>query len=61
MAAVGAWVTWQALPAVVMLASAAALGCALLGLFGRPIALAARVPFGAFLCLAAWAVWLGLV
>jgi leader peptidase (prepilin peptidase)/N-methyltransferase len=61
MAAIGAWVSWQALPAVVMVASATALGGALLGLFGRPIALAARVPFGAFLCLAAWAVWLGLV
>jgi leader peptidase (prepilin peptidase)/N-methyltransferase len=61
MAAIGAWVGWQELPAVVMLASAAALLGALLGLFGRPIALALRVPFGAFLCLAAWAVWLGLV
>jgi leader peptidase (prepilin peptidase)/N-methyltransferase len=61
MAAIGAWVSWQALPAVVMVASAAALGGALLGLFGRPIAPTARVPFGAFLCIAAWAVWLGLV
>ncbi len=61
MAAIGAWVSWQALPAVVMVASATALGGAVLGLFGRPIALAARVPFGAFLCLGAWAVWLGLV
>jgi leader peptidase (prepilin peptidase)/N-methyltransferase len=60
MAAIGAWVSWQALPAVVMIASAAALSGVLLGLFGRPIALAARVPFGAFLCFGAWAVWLSL-
>jgi hypothetical protein len=32
-----------------------------LGRSARRIARAARVPFGAFLCLAAWAVWLGLV
>jgi leader peptidase (prepilin peptidase)/N-methyltransferase len=61
MAAIGAWVSWEALPAVVVVASSAALGGALLGLFGRPIALGARVPFGTFLCLGAWAVWLGLV
>jgi leader peptidase (prepilin peptidase)/N-methyltransferase len=60
MAAIGAWVSWQALPAVVMVASVAALCGALLGLFGRPIALTARVPFGAFLCFGAWAVWLSL-
>jgi leader peptidase (prepilin peptidase)/N-methyltransferase len=59
LAASGAWVTWQGLPSVVLLAAVTGLAYALLR-FGRAggIALNKPVPFGAFLCLGTWIVWL---
>jgi leader peptidase (prepilin peptidase)/N-methyltransferase len=59
LAASGAFVSWQALPSVVLIASLTALGIVLARTFrGTNLTLADRVPFGAFLCLATWIVWL---
>jgi leader peptidase (prepilin peptidase)/N-methyltransferase len=57
--AAGAWLGWQALPYVVLLASA--LGLVWVGIAairrGRE-ALRERIPFGIALCLAIWVIWL---
>lgn len=59
LAASGAFVSWQGLPSVILIASFAALAIALLKfLRGSNIALGDRMPFGTFLCLATWIVWL---
>lgn len=52
LAAIGLWTGWQALPAILLLASLAGLGAALAACKGR----ADRMPLGAFLCIAA-ATW----
>jgi leader peptidase (prepilin peptidase)/N-methyltransferase len=59
LAASGAWVAWQGLPSVVLLAAVTGLVYALLR-FGRngSLALTNHMPFGAFLCLGTWIVWL---
>jgi leader peptidase (prepilin peptidase) / N-methyltransferase len=55
----GAFVAWQALPSVILIASLTALAVALFGrLRGANISLGDRMPFGTFLCLATWIVWL---
>jgi len=54
-AAAGAWVGWQGLPSVVLLAAAAALALALARGRARP---GERVPFGAYLAPAILLVWL---
>ncbi len=54
-AAIGAWLGWQLLPPVLLLA--ALLGLALVGydrLSGRPVTRYSRVPLGAMLAAAAW-------
>ncbi|HVV65873.1 MAG TPA: A24 family peptidase [Rhizomicrobium sp.] len=57
--AAGAWLGWQALPYVVLLASA--VGLVWIGIAamrrGRE-ALRERIPFGVALCLAIWIIWL---
>ncbi|SKB30177.1 prepilin peptidase [Sphingopyxis flava] len=55
-AALGAWLGWQALPLLLLLASLAGIGWALFsrGKGDQPLALR-RVPFGVFLCAAAFA------
>lgn len=57
--AAGAWLGWQALPAVILLASL--IGLVWVGLAvirrGRQ-ALRERIPFGIALCLAIWVIWL---
>jgi leader peptidase (prepilin peptidase)/N-methyltransferase len=59
LAASGAFVAWQALPSVILIASFTALGLALLrNLQGADMSLTDRMPFGTFLCLATWIVWL---
>ena len=59
LAASGAFVSWQALPSVILIASFTALAVALLRtLGGTSISLVDRMPFGTFLCLATWIVWL---
>jgi leader peptidase (prepilin peptidase) / N-methyltransferase len=59
LAASGAWVSWEGLPSVLLVASVAALASTLLRhKRGGSISLVDRVPFGAFLCLGTWLVWL---
>ncbi len=59
LAAAGAWVGLAGLPSVILLASIGGLGYALLRLRGRPgNPMQRRVPFGAFLALGLWLVWL---
>ena len=59
LAAAGAWVSWIGLPSVVLIAAIAGLMLALLRA-ARTGTLEPmdRVPFGAFLCLGTWIVWL---
>lgn len=55
----GAWLGWQALPSVVVIAAAAALAVALAGaLAGAKLAATTRIAFGPYLALGIWAVWL---
>ena len=57
--AAGAFVSWEGLPSVVLIAAVAALAGALLRpRRGGSISLTDRVPFGAALCLGTWIVWL---
>ena len=58
LAAAGAFVSWQALPSVILIASLTALVLALARTFqGANLTLVDRLPFGTFLCLATWIVW----
>jgi leader peptidase (prepilin peptidase) / N-methyltransferase len=57
--AVGAWVSWQGLPSIVLLASLLGLAFALLGTTaGKGGKLEDRLPFGPCLCFSSWVVWL---
>ena len=57
--AAGAWLGWSPLPSVLLAACAAAFLWVALRVVRRGrVALAARVAFGAPLCLAIWAIWL---
>jgi leader peptidase (prepilin peptidase) / N-methyltransferase len=59
LAAAGAWVGWQGLPSVVLIATALALAAALvLALRGRRITGDLSLPFGPALCVGLWLVWL---
>jgi leader peptidase (prepilin peptidase)/N-methyltransferase len=59
MAAFGAWLGWQALPSVVLIGSLSGIAVALLQMTWRDSADAdRRLPFGAYLSLGAWLVWL---
>jgi leader peptidase (prepilin peptidase) / N-methyltransferase len=59
LAAAGAWVSWEGLPTVVLIAAVFGLGVALVGAFrGRPVKLDQRLAFGPGLCLGTWLVWL---
>jgi leader peptidase (prepilin peptidase)/N-methyltransferase len=59
MAALGAWVGWQALPAVLLVGSLLGLLFAIgLSLYGRGLRMTDRLPFGVFLAAAGWLVWL---
>jgi leader peptidase (prepilin peptidase)/N-methyltransferase len=58
-AAAGAWLGWQALPDVVVLAAGSAVVVTLIGaLCGHGSATTTRVAFGPYLALALWLVWL---
>ncbi len=62
LAASGAWLGADALPQVVVIAALAGLlAAAGLRLAGRRLSLRSALPFGPFLALATWLVWLGLV
>ena len=54
LAALGAWLGWQALPAVVLIASLAGLAYAAVGLARRSIRRDQPIPFGPFLATAGW-------
>jgi leader peptidase (prepilin peptidase)/N-methyltransferase len=59
LAASGAWVTWNGLPSVVLVAAVAGLAMALVAArHGKPLTLTQRIPFGPALCLGTWLVWL---
>lgn len=59
LAAAGAWVMWQGLPSIVLLAAGAGLAGALANALARKrINLEDRLPFGPYLCFATWLVWL---
>lgn len=59
LAAIGAWLGWHMLPFIVLLASATGLLAVLFGsLRGRRITATDRLPFGAFLAVVAWPLWL---
>lgn len=59
LAAAGAWVSWQGVPSVLVIASLSALAIVLLGsiVFSK-IDPARRVPFGVFIGLGLWITWL---
>src|SRR5262249_17807775 len=56
-AAAGAWVSWQALPSVLVIASLFALVAVLIWR-GATVEAAQRVPFGVFLSIGLWLTWL---
>ncbi len=59
LAAAGAWVGWAGLPSVVLIAALSGLMFAAgLRLTGKDVSAADRIPFGVFLSLGLWAVWL---
>jgi leader peptidase (prepilin peptidase)/N-methyltransferase len=55
--AIGLWLGWRSLPIVLLVASLAGLAWALV-LVVRRMGPVGKLPFGAFLSLAAWLVWL---
>jgi leader peptidase (prepilin peptidase) / N-methyltransferase len=59
MAAAGAWVSWEGLPSVLLVATLGALTSTLLQHYRKATIRATdRVAFGAFLCVGIWLVWL---
>jgi leader peptidase (prepilin peptidase)/N-methyltransferase len=59
LAVAGAWLGWQPLPLVVLFAALSALAWATwLYLRGQEIGRKTRLPFGPFLALSTWAIWL---
>ena len=59
LAAAGAWLGWQALPSVVLIAAACGLALALAtALGGGKLGWTSRIAFGPHLALAFWLVWL---
>ena len=58
LAAAGAWLGFSGLPTVMLWATGVALGCiAAAALMGRQVDGASRIPFGPFLALGFWMVW----
>lgn len=59
LAAAGAWVSWQGLPGVVLIAAVTGVaGILAAAAFGVAVEPSRRVPFGPFLCLGFWLIWL---
>lgn len=59
MAAIGAWLGWEMLPLILLLASTTGLIVVLVfALRGRAVTAADRLPFGAFLAIVAWPLWI---
>ena len=62
MGAIGLWLGWRLLPAVLVIASLIGLGLALLGaVTGRGVGRDTAFPFGALLGLAAFAGWIAMI
>ena len=62
MGAIGLWLGWRMLPAVLVIASLIGLGVALVGhLTGRQVARDTALPFGALLGVAAYPAWLAMI
>lgn len=60
--AIGLWLGWQLLPAVLMLAAMVGLGVAAFAMVrGRSIAADTALPFGTFLAIAAYPAWLAMI
>ncbi len=58
-AAIGAWLGWQQLPFVLLVAGLLGLAVILMmHLRGRPVAATDRLPLGTMMALAAWPIWL---
>jgi len=57
LAAAGAWVGWEGLASVVLLAAAVALLCTLAAQPRHSLRADRPLPFGPFLCLGIWSVW----
>lgn len=59
LAAAGAWVSWEGVPSVILVAALGGLAGALLQHYRKASILPTdRVPFGAYLCVGIWVVWL---
>jgi len=59
LAAAGAWLGWQALPWVVFEAALAGIAATLIArVFGHRVSRTTAVPFGPFIAIAVWLVWL---
>ena len=63
LAGLGLWLGWQALPPLLLIASVSGLVFALVKHLmerqkANDVTLSQRLPFGAFLCLAGWLIWL---
>ena len=58
LAAGGAWLGWQALPPVMLIAALLAMTALLIGRAASKADLGDRIPFGPWLALAIWLVWL---
>lgn len=59
LAAAGAWVSWEGLPGVVLVASITALLCVVGAMaLGVSADSSRRLPFGPYLCLGTWLIWL---
>ena len=57
--AIGLWLGWRLLPIVLLGSALAGLATALLlSLVGRRLGATSRLPFGPFLALGAWGVWI---
>lgn len=62
MGAIGLWLGWRMLPAVLVIASLVGLGVALFGrMTGREVARDTALPFGALLAVAAYPAWLAMI
>ena len=62
MGAIGLWLGWRMLPAILVIASLVGLGIVLVArLAGRPIARDTALPFGALLGVAAYPAWIAMI
>jgi leader peptidase (prepilin peptidase)/N-methyltransferase len=59
LAGIGAWVTWQGLASVVLMAAVSALLVSIArATTGAPVSWTHRLPFGTFLAISGWLIWL---